>query len=656
MYLSRDNGRNWSAVSLPAVAGKRLHWDWMKGGRGLLVFIDVQTVNQVTLAWTDDFGASWDLYSFPQSERLAVHPLAAFSNVCRVSDSSMLCTVQNRLFGSSDRGRTFQPLNPPITPQKLERFNLNSAWLVASLSDKLGLTTDAGRTWSERTFPDVVHRVSVDAEGRTVVTGDGSPRSVFATSPGGVDFLPVLLPDDDYMVSIAPKQTTFVSIDETRFCLFVASDWSGTQRVYRTTDGGTHWSWLSADRHVMDAWPISEAEVLVIGADATLYNVRFPADAPFTVTASGHSTRDSLNILVAWTDPTAGAWMDAEIERAAGDSIWTHVAFVTAPDRFFLDRDPGVEDTLRYRVTLNSASGSVRQYSNGVRAGRGTYFDLLGLILPHEAKTLRYRHHRISTIGPVVQSDSVSEVRYAFSPPIDSTRWIRVHNIGKTVSDPSGTDEISQVRILEFRGEDARFLYYYSGTASNFGYKGLDRGFEFRALNEDVIGVIQPPFPVLAPSALLADPESDTVRFVSSDVSIFGDGSTFRITAVYGTGITSVVGTTRSGSLTIHDTLVLLEQVSPVREPSRPINIRIVANHPNPFVASTIIRYFLPAASQVRLSVHDQLGREIAVPVDELREAGEHAVLFDAGSLRSGIYIGRLLTNAGSSSVMMVRL
>lgn len=61
-------------------------------------------------------------------------------------------------------------------------------------------------------------------------------------------------------------------------------------------------------------------------------------------------------------------------------------------------------------------------------------------------------------------------------------------------------------------------------------------------------------------------------------------------------------------------------------------------NHPNPFNAATRIAFALPAAAEVKLSVYDLHGREVAVLVQKALLAGEHAVAFDATGLASGLY------------------
>ena len=65
-------------------------------------------------------------------------------------------------------------------------------------------------------------------------------------------------------------------------------------------------------------------------------------------------------------------------------------------------------------------------------------------------------------------------------------------------------------------------------------------------------------------------------------------------------------------------------------------------NYPNPFNPSTTIKYELPKASLVRLSVYDMLGRQVSVLVDERRDAGVHEVKFEGSTLASGVYFYRL--------------
>jgi hypothetical protein len=77
---------------------------------------------------------------------------------------------------------------------------------------------------------------------------------------------------------------------------------------------------------------------------------------------------------------------------------------------------------------------------------------------------------------------------------------------------------------------------------------------------------------------------------------------------------------------------------------------------PNPFRGSTTLRFTLPGPGAVRLAVYDALGREVALLVTGVTEAGAHAVAFDAGSLPSGTYAVRLETAGQVLTQRLTRL
>jgi photosystem II stability/assembly factor-like uncharacterized protein len=69
---------------------------------------------------------------------------------------------------------------------------------------------------------------------------------------------------------------------------------------------------------------------------------------------------------------------------------------------------------------------------------------------------------------------------------------------------------------------------------------------------------------------------------------------------------------------------------------------KLEQNYPNPFNPSTVISYQLSAVSGVRLTVHDLIGREVAVLVNERKAPGSYEVKFDGTGLASGVYFYRL--------------
>jgi hypothetical protein len=90
--------------------------------------------------------------------------------------------------------------------------------------------------------------------------------------------------------------------------------------------------------------------------------------------------------------------------------------------------------------------------------------------------------------------------------------------------------------------------------------------------------------------------------------------------------------------------------------PAAPEGFELRQNYPNPFNPRTTIGYRLEVEGDrwVKLAVYDLLGREVALLVNEQKEAGEYAVSFDAGGLSSGIYLCRLRTGTEAAVRGMV--
>ncbi|ARA94864.1 hypothetical protein AWN76_018030 [Rhodothermaceae bacterium RA] len=78
------------------------------------------------------------------------------------------------------------------------------------------------------------------------------------------------------------------------------------------------------------------------------------------------------------------------------------------------------------------------------------------------------------------------------------------------------------------------------------------------------------------------------------------------------------------------------------------------AAYPNPFNPTTEIRFDLPEATQVRLTVYDALGREVERLLDGPMQAATHTVTFDAAALPSGVYLYRLEAGAFVQTRRMV--
>lgn len=73
-----------------------------------------------------------------------------------------------------------------------------------------------------------------------------------------------------------------------------------------------------------------------------------------------------------------------------------------------------------------------------------------------------------------------------------------------------------------------------------------------------------------------------------------------------------------------------------------PVGYYLSQNYPNPFNPLTTIVYSLPQAAQVRLTVYDVSGRQVASVVDGWRDGGVHEVTWNAADQTAGVYFYRI--------------
>lgn len=95
---------------------------------------------------------------------------------------------------------------------------------------------------------------------------------------------------------------------------------------------------------------------------------------------------------------------------------------------------------------------------------------------------------------------------------------------------------------------------------------------------------------------------------------------------------------------------VSFTQAQPVaREAEQPgLAIELASNYPNPFRDRTALRFTLPEAAAVALTIYDLLGREVERLADGWHGAGVHEYTWAPGDLPAGLYVYRL--QAGSTA------
>ncbi len=88
-----------------------------------------------------------------------------------------------------------------------------------------------------------------------------------------------------------------------------------------------------------------------------------------------------------------------------------------------------------------------------------------------------------------------------------------------------------------------------------------------------------------------------------------------------------------------------------------PARFNLAQNYPNPFNPATKIDFSVPMNSNVKLTVYNVLGQQIAVLVNGFLKSGNHSVDFNAAGLNSGLYFYKLESNGVSlvKKMMLVK-
>jgi len=136
----------------------------------------------------------------------------------------------------------------------------------------------------------------------------------------------------------------------------------------------------------------------------------------------------------------------------------------------------------------------------------------------------------------------------------------------------------------------------------------------------------------------IAQPESMAI-VGSADLYAFGMGTSEDYAFVIETGRLSIMH--------LHCDPTGVDEESPGEEIPIGAGIVLHPNQPNPFNPNTTIRFTLPEAGKVRLSVCDVRGRALRTLLDGELERGGHRIVWDgrddAGhTLASGLYLARL--------------
>lgn len=228
---------------------------------------------------------------------------------------------------------------------------------------------------------------------------------------------------------------------------------------------------------------------------------------------------------------------------------------------------------------------------------------------------------------------SAQRTGYATSP--DGVNWTKddVHSPVLGVGAPGEFDDF-MLALQAVIWKDGEYQMWYGGGDGTdgdtkyfrVGYATSPDGFTWTKSTQN---------PVLD-----VDPSSawDSVAVITSAVIYDADDMVYKMWyGEIGDGLIRTGYATSSPSLDVGDDIKF----------DLPNRYELAQNYPNPFNPATDISFSLPVAGRVRVTVHNILGRKVAVLTDSWYPSGTHTVKWDATGHASGVYFYRLQTDDG---------
>jgi hypothetical protein len=200
----------------------------------------------------------------------------------------------------------------------------------------------------------------------------------------------------------------------------------------------------------------------------------------------------------------------------------------------------------------------------------------------------------------------------------------------------------------------------FGGFNAGHLYKTTDAGASW----VDITGIL----PDVPATAVVVDPLRPEVVYAGTDVGVFVSKTGGEDWMVWSEGLPEAVmisdlslslsnGAVRAvthGAGVFERGMLETPTGTHVDETAAGRDVVLLPNEPNPFHSSTVIRFVMPSAGRVQLSIYDVSGRAVATLVEGEREAGFHSVRFDASTLSSGVYFYRLATHGFTVTRRMV--
>jgi hypothetical protein len=324
-----------------------------------------------------------------------------------------------------------------------------------------------------------------------------------------------------------------------------------------------------------------------------------------------------------------------------GGESWTKLSF---GDNISIDLNAGLSLTKSGNNYILSGYEINNGYTANIFLSDDLMFDESELVM--QTGSASFDNISLFTLGNVLMRITINgeRERNLLVSTDGGSKWELIE-----LNIDTGTDFFGITDLVEHDGSLIAF-HLYGRTPEKFNiFKSDDSGTSWIQLTEgeDLFGVYQNIFNI---NGMLYLPKGDGTIAKFDPASATIDEMTtagkdlFR--GIYASYVSSgdyIIGFHENGIFRMD----VNTSVSNDEEASVPLSITLQQNYPNPFNPSSTIPFHLNEANTISINLYDMLGRKIKTLVNNQSfSQGSHSIIFNAGSLSSGMYIYRLEANS----------
>ncbi|MBE0644513.1 MAG: T9SS type A sorting domain-containing protein [Bacteroidetes bacterium] len=669
---STDGGRSWTIAQIPRMWERHLPaYDLfaMPGGTAVLTFGEwnaAKDTQSLGVLITKDAGQTWTVRRMPAKEIL---PNGA-TKLIFSTDSTLYTAAAGRYFRSDDLGGSWVEVPELAGMQQLRFTGGGQGWAFSS-SDTLSIvarSTDRGETWKYDTLRLRITGFGAGYDGTVLanIYDTIPPQSFLFFDDADETWTEVTYPFIQDFNDRSMQWQRMLAFPGGRFIAFsyveVHPEYELVSALFSSEDRGGHWSripyyrdapsmtWKPVDQSMTDVWRIGPSDFLAQEKrGSTIAAVRLPNPVSMIATAEDFSTTRHLQTLLRWSDPFDGKVNQVEIERSSADSSWMRIAQGPALGQQYLDSTIQGARTVRYRVTLSAeGGGTATAVTDSITPFTGKYFDQVDYLLPAADRLLRYRVREITGVYSQHLDTAYGTADVRFLPPADSTALIRVHPVELVRQMEGKAADTTRGRILEYRS-----IYHY------WRDEGVYPGLDFQMQEPNVTSGPEHPGMTRRKEHMWEGwmlPDSCAIFTIGPSTGMVMYWESYFILG-YGVGIRYLnyqFETSFTHSFDARE-WTLIEHVNSTDAPPLPASTPTLSSYPNPLTDGATVRYDIPVAGEVALTVHDLLGRRVAQLAEGWRSAGSHHAFLRPASLAPGTYLLRLIA-AGTQTTRLIAL